>query len=127
MTRLRVQVFVLAIALILASTQCLAQCVVKPCHRSAAADESVSPCHRHQPPKQTGNHEPCQYLALVSDNPAPPLVFDGLTAGLPAPQLMQLPSILRRTDEASSPPTSPNAAPLLVLRVWSARRPRARL
>lgn len=113
---------VLAVALLVASTQCLAQCVVKPCHESVTTDESVPPCHRHQPQKHMDTHESCKYLGLVSDNRAPLLVsmdlqrFD-FTAGLAAPPLVLTPYIGLPVYRNCSPPVSINIALFSVLRV----------
>ena len=65
---LRLQMAVFAIALIAASTQCLAQCVAQPCRPVVTADDSVPPpCHRHRAPKQSDTQESCKRLVLVSD------------------------------------------------------------
>ena len=113
---------VLAVALILASTQCLAQCVVQPCHESVTAEDSVPPCHRHQPQKQTSQPESCKYLVLVSDNRAPSVAsmdlqrFD-FSAAATAPPLALMHDIGRPVDQNISPPTSVNIALFTVLRV----------
>ena len=119
---LRLQMAVVVIALVAAGTQCLAQCVAKPCHAAVAADESVPPCHRHQTPKQTNSQESCRYLVLVADHRAPSVVSVELqrldfAAGLAVAPLVQPhfggDSVLR----IFSPPLSANIALFNVLRV----------
>src|ERR1700710_1665001 len=76
----KVQAVVLVIALVVAASQCLANCLAKPCHEIAAAQNSASlpPCHKHQTPKPATTQESCKSSVLIADTRASYFAFDDM-------------------------------------------------
>jgi hypothetical protein len=114
---LKLRIAVLAVALVVANTQCMAKCTLEPCQNSTVRTPSkdtsaIPPCHPHQPAKQKSTPEPCKDSVLI--------VADNRTASVTAVELRTLdmagavPSYfigsLLRADrvfcqESSSPPS----------------------
>jgi len=63
------KILVLALAVTVANTQCVANCVVKPCHETEQS--SVPPCHRKAPPAP----QTCKYAVAPAEEQVPSSVI----------------------------------------------------
>jgi hypothetical protein len=125
---LKLRIVVLAVALVIANTQCMAKCTLEPCQsstvRTASNDTSaIPPCHRHQPAKQRSTPEPCKYSVLVvADNRTVSLIAAELwtvdmAGASPSYSVGSLPDTGRVFGQESSPPASSQTKLSTVIRV----------
>jgi len=117
---LRLQVALLAIAISVASAQCIVTCAAQPCHESSI--NQTPPCHRHHSPKQQDGPQRCQHPFFLAEGRG--RIVMNLTSAVETPQLpmarVDMPSLTNAAKleiVEASPPGSPQPDFSTVLRV----------
>jgi hypothetical protein len=106
---LRLQVVLLAIAVSVASAQCIVTCAAQPCHDSSV--NQIPQCHRHHSPKQQDGPQRCQHPFFVAEgrgraviSAAP--VFDAPMALIATVEIPRMALAVRLRIHGTSPPGS---------------------
>src|SRR5215469_15148046 len=119
----------LAVALVIANSQCVARCAVMPCHTEEGSQSNGSvnlpPCHRHHAPRQSDSPSPCALSLLPFGDLAPSAAVFApeqsvVTILNPTPSVAfpgSLASYLIEIDQSASPPNAIDSVSRTVLRI----------